>query len=137
MGSRDRSLPVLSIICSIFAIPCLFFTGLIVGLAAPAVAIAGIVAGVRLLTGRVPFLNLIREDQDEDEEEKRYLSFTLVPPDEARGLFAQQKEQIGGEFATLRAEIKGIIEQAQTDAGEVGAEVESGGEAPQEAAAEA
>ncbi|MBU1746265.1 MAG: hypothetical protein KKA73_01120, partial [Chloroflexi bacterium] len=79
MSNRDRSLPAFSIVYNIFAVPYNFLFGFVVGLVAPLAAIAAMVAGVRLLTGRVPFPFLTQKG----EEQERYLSLSLVPMEEA------------------------------------------------------
>jgi len=118
--ASDGEFPVLSLAYNIIVIPYNFFIGFLVGVAAPVAAIAAIVAGVRLLTGRVPFLSLNRDAGDG----QRRLELDLVGPDEVGELFQVQKEQITGELGELQAEIKSIIEearaQAQTEAGEPG-----------------
>ena len=57
MARNKNGFPAFSLIFSIFAIPCNFLIGFIVGVGAPAAAIAGIVAGIKLLTGKVPFVD--------------------------------------------------------------------------------
>lgn len=94
----------------ILAVPFQFLSGLVVGLAAPIAAIGAMVAGIRLLTGQVPFLDHAYEDADG----KRRLSFKLVGPDEVEGLFARQKETIGKDLVMLQAEIRAIMEEART-----------------------
>lgn len=96
----------------ILAVPFQFLSGLVVGLAAPIAAIGAMVAGIRLLTGQVPFLDHAYTDADG----KRRLSFKLVGPDEVEGLFAQQKETIGKDLMTLQAEIRAIMEEARAGA---------------------
>jgi hypothetical protein len=108
--SNDSS-PVFGIVYHIFAIPYNFLVGFFVGLAAPVAAIAAMVLGIRLLTGKVPFLGQTWEDS----EGGRNLSFKLVPPGEVGTLFAEQKETIGDDLVKMQAEIKAIIEEARAD----------------------
>ena len=119
MGKRnDKPGPVLSGILQAFAIPGNFFAGFVTGLVAPVVAVAAVVAGIRLLTGKVPFLGHAWVD----EEGERHLSFKLVSPDQVGDLFAEQKEQIGGELGKMKAEIQAIIEEAKANAQMAGQE---------------
>jgi len=109
----DSALSVFNIVYSIFAIPCNFAIGFIIGVAAPVAAIGAMVAGVRLLTGKVPFLTSV-----EDKEGERHLSLALVSQEEVGSLFEAQKEQIGGDIGRMKAEIQAIIEEARAEAQE-------------------
>jgi hypothetical protein len=103
MTKRDNlSLPVLGALFAVFAIPCNLLLGFVVGLLAPVAAIAGMVAGVRLATGKVPFLGHIWESEDGE----RHLSLKLVSPDEARELYSEHEERISGELGPMRDEIR-------------------------------
>jgi hypothetical protein len=119
MSSHDRSFPAFSIIYNVFAVPWNFLIGFVVGLAAPVAAIAAMVAGVRFLTGRMPFLRL-SEDQEGAE---RRLSVELVSSDEVEELFAVEKEKVMDELGSLRDQIKGMVEEAK--AGEAAKESEA------------
>lgn len=113
MGMRnDKPVPMLSVILQVFAIPGNFFAGFVTGLVAPVAAIVAVVAGIRLLTGKVPFLGHVWVD----EEGGQHLSFKLVSPGQVGDLFAEQKEQIGGELGRMKAEIQAIIEEAKAKA---------------------
>jgi len=112
MSHEDSSLSVLCTISDVIAIPINFLTGFILGLIVPVAAIAAMVAGIRFFTGQVPFLG----DISEDEEGRRNLSIGLVSPDQAKVLFGEQKEQIGGEISQMKAEIQAIIEEARAEA---------------------
>ena len=110
---NDR-FPAFSIVYNVFAIPFNFVMGFVVGLLAPVAAIAAVVAGVRLLTGKVPFLSL---GQDEGEEE-RHLALELVEPDRVGDLFAVERQKVEDELAGLQAEIRAIIEESRAKAQE-------------------
>lgn len=107
----DSPFPLLSTILQFLAIPCNFVAGFVTGLVAPVAAIAAMVAGVQLLTGKVPFLNPIQED----EEGGRHLSLALIPQDQVGDLFAQHKEQIGDDLGQLQAEIRTIIQESKAE----------------------
>ena len=109
MRNQDRGFPVFSLMYNVLAIPWSFFIGFVVGLAVPVAAIAAMVAGVRFLTGRMPFLRL-SEDPDSDE---RRLSLELVSTDEVEELFAVEKEKVMGDLGGLRDQIKTMIEEAK------------------------
>jgi len=109
---EDTSFPMLSAVFDIFAISCNFLSGFFLGLIAPVAAISAVVVGIRFLTGQVPFLGGISED----EEGARQLSLVLVSPDQAKELFDEQKDQIGGEIAWMKDEIQAIIEEAKAEA---------------------
>jgi hypothetical protein len=115
MTKRDeKMIPALGIIFDVLAIPCNFVSGFFTGLAAPIAAIAGMVALVRLITGKVPYLGHIYVD----DEGERHLSFKLASPEEVKDLFEEQKEEIGGDIAKMQAEIKAIIEETKAKAQE-------------------
>jgi hypothetical protein len=109
--TNEGSFSVASLVGDVFAIPSNFLMGFAVGLAAPVAAIAAMVAGVRMVTGKVPFLSHTWDD----EEGGRHLSFKLVPPDEVGTLFAEQKKTIGNDLVKMQAEIKAIIQEARGD----------------------
>lgn len=108
---NDKQMSPLGLVFRVFAIPCNFFAGFLTGLVTPVVAIAAMVAGVRLITGKVPFLGHIWEDEDGG----RRLSLKLVSPEQAKDLFTEQKDQIGGDIAKLQTEIKAIIEESKAE----------------------
>ena len=114
---KEKSAFGAGLIADILAIPGNFITGFLTGLVAPIAAIAGMVALIRLLTGRVPYLSNITEGEEGD----RDLAFRLVEPEHVKELFEEQKEQYGGEITRMQEEIKAIIEetraQARTDDG--------------------
>lgn len=112
MKRSDVSLPGLASLFAVFAIPCNLLSGFLIGLLAPVAAIAGMVAGIRLVTGKVPFLGHIWEAEDGE----RHLSFKLVSPDEAQELYSEHKERFSDELGPMKAEIKAIIEQARASA---------------------
>ena len=105
----DVPLPVLGALYPVFAVPCNLLSGFLIGLLAPVAAIAGMVAGVRLATGKVPFLGHIREGEDEE----RQLSFKLVSPDEAQELYSEHKERFSDKLGPIKSEIKTIMEEAR------------------------
>jgi hypothetical protein len=109
MRNSDKGFPVFGLLYNVLAIPYNFFIGFVVGLAAPVAVIAAMVAGVRFLTGRMPFLRL-SEDLEADE---RRLSLELVPTDEVEELFAVEKEKVMDDLGGLREQIKKMIEEAR------------------------
>ena len=63
------------------------------------------------LTGKVPYLHHVSEDEDGG----RNLTFKLTTPDEARELFAGQKEELGGDLERMKNEIQAIIQEAKDE----------------------
>jgi hypothetical protein len=113
MSTRnDASFPVLSTVFQLIAIPYNFAAGFVLGLAIPLAAIAAMVAGIRLLTGKVPFPSPV----EEGEEGERQLSLALVSPDQASELFNQHREQIGEDLGKLQTEIGAIMKEAKAEA---------------------
>ena len=107
---KDQSGPLFGGVLQFLAIPYSFLVGFVAGLVLPLAAIGAVVAGIRLVTGMVPFLGEVSVD----EEGRRALSLRLVPPDQVRELYAGHKEQIGGDLGKMKAEIQAIIEEAQS-----------------------
>ncbi len=107
---KDKSGPLSGVIVQLLAIPYSFLAGFVTGLVLPVAAIGAVVAGIRLVTGMVPFLGEVSLD----EEGGRALSLRLVPPDQVGDLYAEHKEQIGGDLGRMKTEIQAIIEEAQS-----------------------
>jgi hypothetical protein len=82
--------------------------GFTVGLLAPVAGLAGMVGGVYLLTGKVPFLGHIYED-----ETGRHLSLKLVSPQEAQELAVGYKEQFGDDWERMQQQIRELSEEAK------------------------
>jgi len=102
---------LLGVIVDVLAIPYNLLAGLILGFIAPIAAIAAVVAGVRLLTGKMPFLSMQKApDQD------RSLALTLIPPEQVKERFEEQKDEIGSELVSMQKEIRAIIEEAKAEA---------------------
>jgi hypothetical protein len=95
------------------SIPTSFFAGFVTGILAPVAAIAAMVAGVRLFTGKVPFL---ARAEEKDEDGVGQLTIRLVPSDEAGPLYAEQKEQLSTEFSGMKAEIQAVVEEGKASA---------------------
>jgi hypothetical protein len=112
MAKKDGAFPVFGLIYSIVAIPYNFFIGFVVGVAAPVAVIAAMVLGVRFLTGKMPFLKL----SDEEDDERRLL-LELVEQDEAQALFDVEKEKVMSDLGTFRDEMKALIEESKAAAG--------------------
>jgi len=112
MTSRGRSFPAAYGIYSIVSIPLNFLIGFVVGLAAPLAAIAAMVMGVRFLTGRLPFLSL----GEFEESGERRMAFELVASEEARNLFAAEKEIVLAEVSSLQEELKAAMKEAKEEA---------------------
>lgn len=113
MTRSKGGFPAFSILYNLIAIPYNFLIGFIVGVAAPIAAIAGIVAGIRLLTNKVPFLNQVG-DADGD----TMLTLKLVPVDQALDLYTEEKDRLFDELSDFQAEIKAIINEARAQGAE-------------------
>ena len=114
MPSSDESrMGVVGAIADVLAIPYNLLAGLILGFVAPIAAIAAMVAGVRLLTGKMPFLSMQKAPGQD-----RSLALSLIPPEQVKERFEEQKIEIGGELANMQKEIRAIIEEAKQSAGQ-------------------
>jgi hypothetical protein len=108
MTKNGSSSSVFGLVYDIVAIPYNFFVGFVLGLAAPVAAIAAMVFGVRLLTGKMPFLRL-----SDGEEPERRLLLDLVEQDQAQVMFEGEKEKVMTELRSFLEEIKGLVEDAR------------------------
>ena len=106
---NEQSGPLPGVFVQLLTIPFNFLAGFATGLVLPLAAIGAVVAGIRLVTGMVPFLGEVSMD----EEGGRALSLRLVPPEQVGDLYAVHKEQIGGDLGKMKDEIQAIIEEAQ------------------------
>ncbi|MBN1659796.1 MAG: hypothetical protein JXA93_15430 [Anaerolineae bacterium] len=108
--TKGQATSVLSLVYNIIAIPYNLLAGFVVGSIVPVAAIAAIVGGIRLLTGKMPYLS------STDVEGERRVCIDLMTPEGARAAFAHDREEIGGQIERMSAEIQAIIEQARTQA---------------------
>jgi hypothetical protein len=106
---RKMSTPMPDAMMQLLSVPLGFLTGFMTGLVLPLAAIGAVVAGIRFVTGMVPFLGEVSVD----DEGGRVLSLRLVPQEEVRDLYEGHKEQIGGDLVKMKAEIQAIMEEAQ------------------------
>ena len=107
---RKMSNPMSGIVGQFMAVPLGFLSGFATGLVLPVVAIGAVVAGIRFVTGMVPFLGEVSVDEGGE----RVLSLRLVPQDEVRNLYEGHKEQIGSDLVKMKDEIQAIMEEAQS-----------------------
>jgi hypothetical protein len=108
---ESNGFPALGSALEILTLPFSFLAGLTTGILVPVAAVAGMVAAVRWLTGRFPFLTLMQESDGGE----RNLTLALVSEEQAKELYEQYKEEIGGELQRMQSEIKVIIEEAQAE----------------------
>jgi hypothetical protein len=92
------------------AVPANLIAGVITGLFVPVAAIAAMIAGVRLFTGKFPFLSHTQQD----ESGERQLALGLVPPEEVPALWAEHKQTFGEPLQKLGLEIQAMSKQAGT-----------------------
>ncbi len=106
---KNNPLTVWGLAFNLVALLYHFFLGVAVGLAAPIVAVAAMVAGVRLLTGKMPFFS-----QRQDATGERYLVLDLIPPEEVGDRWAEQKRIIGDDLGRIKAELQTLVEAQAT-----------------------
>jgi hypothetical protein len=93
----------------VFAIPCNFASGFLTGLVAPLAAIAATVLGIRLITGKFPFLGQVGQGEGGE----RQLALQLVPPDQVKGLWEEHKHTFGDDLEKLRADVQAMTKEAE------------------------
>jgi hypothetical protein len=111
MTKPSDLLSLLGGIAALVTLPFGLLAGFVTGLLAPVAAIALMVSALRLLTGKVPYLHRVSEDEDGG----RNLTFRLTTPDEARELFSEQKVELGGDLEKMKNEIQAIIQEARQE----------------------
>ena len=89
-------------------VPANLVAGFVAGAVLPAAAVAAMVAGVRLATGKIPFLSRVTQDDSGE----RQLVLALVPPEEARALWEEHKVRLGAPLEQLRLEIQSVAEHS-------------------------
>jgi len=117
---------VLGTIADVLAIPYNLIAGLILGFVAPIAAIAAIVAGVRLVTGKMPFISMQKVPGQD-----RSLALNLIPPEQVKERFEEQKAEISEELSHMQQEIRAIIEEARADARRAAGQVNPEGTTPE------
>jgi hypothetical protein len=92
-----------SILGGLLSVPANFFGGLIVGLTAPVIAVAGIVGGVYLFTKKVPFVSQVTADEATGE---RSLTLKLMTPDEAKVALEARRAELKEVWAGVKTELE-------------------------------
>ena len=110
-SSEESGMGVLGTIAGVLAIPYNLIAGLILGFIAPIAAIAAMVAGVRLITGKMPFISMQKAPGQD-----RSLALNLIPPEQVKERFEEQKVEIAGELEHMQKEIRAIVEEAKAEA---------------------
>jgi hypothetical protein len=106
---KQKSFPALGALWGFVTFPTSLLSGFVMGLFTPVAVIAAMVALVRLLTGRVPYVR----DISEEENGERQLIFQLMPVTEAKELFSQHAEQVGTQIGRMQADIQAIAQEAK------------------------
>ncbi|NLF10392.1 MAG: hypothetical protein GX597_01240, partial [Anaerolineaceae bacterium] len=117
---------VLGSVADVLAIPYNLMAGLILGFIAPIAAIAAMVAGVRLITGKMPFISMQKAPGQD-----RSLALNLIPPEDVKDRFEEQKEEIGEELSHMKQEIQAIIEEAKAEARRAAGQISPEGTTPE------
>jgi hypothetical protein len=101
-----------SILGGLLSVPINFFGGLIVGLTAPLVAVAGIVGGVYLFTKKVLSISQVTADEATGE---RSLTLQLMAPDEAKAAFEARLAELEEVWVKVKSELEEMTRQAEQD----------------------
>jgi len=102
--SNKKCYRPLGCVGQIIGLPLSFLSGLIWGLAAPVAAVAGIVLGVRLLTGKMPL-----PAPTGGEGAERQLSLRLVSSEDAKRFLGEQWGKAGDELKPMWDEIQATM----------------------------
>ncbi len=124
--SEESGMGVLGSVADVLAIPYNLMAGLILGFIAPIAAIAAMVAGVRLITGKMPFISMQKAPGQD-----RSLALNLIPPEDVKDRFEEQKEEIGEELSHMKQEIQAIIEEAKAEARRAAGQISPEGTTPE------
>jgi len=107
--TNKREFSLRSILGELLSVPLSFFGGLAVGLAAPLIAVAGIVGGVYLFTKKVPFVSQVTTDETTGE---RRLTLNLMAPREAKAALEARQAELKEAWAKLKSELAEMARQA-------------------------
>jgi hypothetical protein len=107
---RVSSLGLSSFAGQVMGVPRSFAFGLLAGLLVPTAALAGVVAGVYLFTGKVPFVTEVVQG-----EEERHLIVKLVEPDEARSLLRRGREAAQAFGDEIVGELESVAAKGEAD----------------------
>jgi hypothetical protein len=100
----------------LLAIPGNLLTGFLTGLVVPMAAIAAMVMGIRLITGKFPFVGRVTQDEGGG----RQLALQLVPPEQVAELWGEHKHTFGDDLGKMRADMQAIAEEAKSAGKEAG-----------------
>ena len=110
---KDKTSPsLLSFLSELLSVPVNFIGGLVVGLIAPVVAVAGIVGGVYLFTKKVPFFSQVTVDEASGE---RSLTLSLMAPGEARSAFESRLAELKAAWSKVMKDLAEITRQANEE----------------------
>ena len=98
-----------SILGGLLSVPLNFFGGLVIGLTAPLIAVAGVLGGVYLFTKKVPFVSQVDTD---DTTGERSLTLRLMPAGEAKAALEARQAELREALARVKTELAGITRQA-------------------------
>jgi hypothetical protein len=98
-----------SLLGELLSVPINFLGGLIVGLALPVAAVAGVVGGVYLFTKKVPFFSQVTADEATGE---RSLELELMSPEEAQAAFSGRLAELKETWARVRADLTEMARRA-------------------------
>ena len=99
------------VLFGLLSIPGNLLSGFLTGLIVPMAAIAAMVLGIRLITGKFPFLGHVAQGEGGE----RQLALQLVPPDQVGDLWEEHKHTFGDELGKMRADMQAMAEEAKAE----------------------
>lgn len=98
-----------SVLVGLLSVPLNFLGGLVVGLTAPVIAVAGVLGGVYLFTKKVPFVSQVDTD---DVTGERSLTLTLMEPGDAKAALEARQAELKEALVKIKGELAEITRQA-------------------------
>jgi hypothetical protein len=109
---RPTGFPARHLLGGLLSLPASFLAGLVVGLAAPLAALAGIVGGVYLFTNKVPFFR--HEPADPETGARTLLTLQLMSRAEAQAALEAWRADLEGTWSAVE-EIAQEAAQAEAE----------------------
>ena len=97
------------ILGELLSVPLNFLGGLVIGLTAPLITVAGVLGGVYLFTKKVPFVSQVDTD---DTTGERSLTLRLMPAGEAKAALEARQAELREALTRVKTELAGITRQA-------------------------
>ena len=102
----------MEVLGELLSVPLNFLGGLVIGLIAPLIAVAGVLGGVYLFTKKVPFVSQVDVN---DITGERSLTLELMAPSEAKAALEARQAELKEALTRVKNELAEITRQASEE----------------------